>query len=63
MALETMDRTLSTTAGTHGAEAVPSTAEGLLADRQAVWGNFTKLVFWSSVVIAGCLVVLVAAVL
>ena len=63
MAVETMDGTLSPGAGTRVPEGVPNTAEGLLADRQVVWGNFTKLVLWSSVAIAACLVVLVWAVL
>lgn len=42
---------------------VPNTAEGLLADRQVVWGNFTRIVFWSTVVIAASLIVIVWAVL
>ena len=59
MALETTTRMSSSVAGT----GVPSTAEGLLADRQVVWGNFTKVVLWSSVVVAASLVILVWAVL
>ena len=47
---------------TEGA-ALPSTAEGLLADRRVVWHQFTRVVLWSSVVVALSLVVLVWAVL
>ena len=36
--------------------AVPSTEEGLLADRQVLWGGFTKLILWS---IIGVVVILV----
>ena len=45
------------------APGVPSAVEGLLADRQAVWGTFTKVVLWSTIVIAASLVVIVWAVL
>ncbi len=46
----------------HGA-GIPNTAEGLLADRQVVWGNFTKVVLWSTIVVAATLVLLIWAVL
>ena len=38
------------------ADGVPNAAEGLLADRQQLWGGFTKLILWS---IIGIVVVLV----
>ena len=37
---------------------VPSTAEGLLADRQVLWGDFTKLILWSIIGIVVLLVLL-----
>ena len=61
MAIDMTDQPLAPRAGV--VQAVPNTAEGLLADRQVVWGNFTKVVLWSSIVVAACLVVLVWAVL
>ena len=38
------------------ADGAPNPAEGLLADRQHLWGGFTKLILWS---IIGIVVVLV----
>ena len=38
------------------APGVPNAAEGLLADRQHLWGGFTKLILWS---IIGVVVILV----
>ncbi len=40
----------------HEADGVPNPAEGLLADRQHLWGGFTRLILWS---IIGVVVVLV----
>ncbi len=39
-------------------EGVPNAAEGLLADRQHLWGGFTKLILWSIIGIVVLLVLL-----
>ena len=40
------------------ADGVPNAAEGLLADRQHLWGGFTKLILWSIIGIVVLLVLL-----
>ncbi len=40
------------------ADGVPNAAEGLLADRQALWGGFTKLILWSVIGVIVFLVLL-----
>jgi hypothetical protein len=40
------------------AEGTPSPAEELLADRQHLWGGFTKLIVWSVVTVIVVLVLM-----
>ncbi len=40
------------------AEGAPNPAESLLADRQHLWGGFTKLILWSIVGVVMVLVLL-----
>ena len=39
-------------------DGAPNAAEGLLADRQHLWGGFTKLILWSIIGIVVLLVLL-----
>ncbi len=40
------------------AQGVPNAADGLLADRQVLWGSFTKLILWSIIGVVVLLVLL-----